>query len=269
MDPIERTELEDGTVVEIHYDDTPEHSNPRQYDNLGTMFVSYPGYGLGDEELGRDGFDEIDCPACDDGERPPLGPVHMREVVFGSGKLGITEVDPVCARCENYHRVEPTVDEWLAEQDAIAAMPLFVYEHSGITISAGRFVWVGEERFKRGDAASHDRFVGDSAGWDTSFVGFIITTRERCEELGVAIERDVIESGLGSEVEEYAKYLEGQVYGYVIEDPEGEHQDSCWGFLGFEYCKEEAGRAAKEVAESFANELRERGEWAARDTVTD
>jgi hypothetical protein len=42
-----------------------------------------------------------------------------------------------------------------------------------------------------------------------------------------------IENILKSEVEVYSEYIEGNVYGYVIDDPvTNEHIDSCWGFIG-------------------------------------
>jgi len=46
-----------------------------------------------------------------------------------------------------------------------------------------------------------------------------------------------------SEVKEYDQYLTGDVYGYVVEDADGEHIDSCWGFYGLDYCIEEAKSA--------------------------
>ena len=39
-----------------------------------------------------------------------------------------------------------------------------------------------------------------------------------------------VEEVLKAEVKVFDKYLTGQVYGYVIEDEEEEHVDSCWGF---------------------------------------
>ncbi len=34
-----------------------------------------------------------------------------------------------------------------------------------------------------------------------------------------------------SELAEYASYVSGEVYGYVVEDPNGDEGDSCWGFI--------------------------------------
>lgn len=44
-------------------------------------------------------------------------------------------------------------------------------------------------------------------------------------------------------VSEYEAWLRGEVYGYEIETPGGEHLDSCWGFIGEEsreYMREQA-----------------------------
>ena len=46
-------------------------------------------------------------------------------------------------------------------------------------------------------------------------------------------------------MEEYGKYVDGDCWGYVIQDEEGEDVDSCWGFIGLEYAEEEANRAAE------------------------
>lgn len=46
-------------------------------------------------------------------------------------------------------------------------------------------------------------------------------------------------------VEEWNTYLSGDVYGYVIEDAEGEQLESCWGCYGLSYCIEEAKAAAE------------------------
>ena len=37
---------------------------------------------------------------------------------------------------------------------------------------------------------------------------------------------------LEGEVETYNQYLTGDVYGFILEKPDGEHIDSCWGFYG-------------------------------------
>lgn len=266
VDEFEHAGLTVRIVAEQEF--IPEIYNPRECDQLGTMFVSYPGYNLGDEQLPDDGFAEIDCPVCKLGELPIYGPPQLS---LNSG-MRMVEWKPECPRCESVYgfMVEPTVEEWLADQNAICAMPLFVYEHSGITMRTGSFRMIEEERITREDTRSTGRFMGDDAGWDTSFVGFIITTRERCEELGVEITAENLERQLDSEVKEYAMYLEGDCGGYVIEDEDGEHLDSCWGFLGLheDYVREEAKSAAEYCRKDIEAESLERAEWAARDVMT-
>lgn len=53
---------------------------------------------------------------------------------------------------------------------------------------------------------------------------------------------------LNSEIAELNDYLEGNVYGFVIETPDGETLDSCWGFYGETYATDEARRTAEHYA---------------------
>ena len=49
----------------------------------------------------------------------------------------------------------------------------------------------------------------------------------------------MITNALRDELDVWRQYLEGDVYGYMIEDASGEHIDSCWGFYGREYAIQE------------------------------
>lgn len=112
---------------------------------------------------------------------------------------------------------------------AILVSPLYLYDHSGITISERPF----------------------SCSWDSGQVGFIFTTREKliAEGLLPANGRltkkrvEEFERYRAGEVAEYDAYLTGEVYGYRIEDEHENTVDSCFGFYGFEYCESE-GRVA-------------------------
>ncbi|MHC4619184.1 MAG: hypothetical protein ACYTEQ_15680 [Planctomycetota bacterium] len=57
------------------------------------------------------------------------------------------------------------------------------------------------------------------------------------KETGVTAEN--AEDALRSEVETYDQFLRGDVWGYIVEDGEGEHIDSCWGFFGEEAAQAE------------------------------
>ncbi len=106
---------------------------------------------------------------------------------------------------------------------AVAVLPLWLYDHSGISISTGR-----------------------TDSWDSGQIGFAYVDKERIEYLGAPSED--AEKQMRGEIEEYDSYLRGEVYGYIINGPDGDHLDSCWGFVGdIKYAKEEAEMAAKAV----------------------
>lgn len=122
----------------------------------------------------------------------------------------------------------------------VVCLPLGLLDHSGITM------WVG-----------NGPHWTDSAGWDSGQVGWIFATRETIrKEYGCKrITRKLlakVEDVLRQEVKTYDEYLTGEVYGYDIEDEHGESVDSCWGFFGAEYVKQEA----RSQAEYFANRSR-------------
>jgi hypothetical protein len=96
-----------------------------------------------------------------------------------------------------------------------------------------------------------------SCPWDSGQVGYIYITREkiRSEYSAKRISKKLLERVRGylvGEVKTYDMYLTGDVYGYTVEDSEGNDVDSCWGFFGMEDVKEQATSAAKCCAESIA-----------------
>ena len=103
----------------------------------------------------------------------------------------------------------------------VLALPLVLLDHSGLWMKV-RSGW-----------------SEDPGGWDTSRVGFIYVTYEtlRKEYSVKHITKTVLlkaENVLRSEVRVYSDYLEGSVYGYEVEDKDGEMIDSCCGFYGDE-----------------------------------
>ena len=113
--------------------------------------------------------------------------------------------------------------EWVKShgKNGIIYLPLFLYDHSGISMSTRSFI----------GRAHH-------AEWDSGQVGWIYITRDKIKkEYGwkylTKARRDKIIQYLKNEVETYDHYLTGYVYGYTIEDPEGNEIDaSCWGYFG-------------------------------------
>lgn len=96
--------------------------------------------------------------------------------------------------------------------DNAVVLPLYLYDHSGVTMSTSSF----------------------SCQWDSGQVGYIWAVPDDNYS-----EQDLTQI-LQQEVVEYDQYLTGDVYGYTIEDEDGKVVDSCYGFYGREYCEEEA-----------------------------
>lgn len=117
--------------------------------------------------------------------------------------------------------------EWWEEngEDGVL-LPLYLYDHSGITISTSPF----------------------SCPWDSGQVGWIYATKETLDKETFDI--DHATKYLIGEVETYDQYLTGQVYGYEVEDEDGNFLASCWGFYG----EEDAIQEARADADGYANE---------------
>lgn len=245
----------DGVTVEIRYDDDAEHANPRECDQLGVMLCSHPRYNLGDEQVGRDGMDtSVECDACSGSGWVKADSEHAL-----SGAVPDEDGDVTCAKCGGDGEIELGLFEYLKRyRGATVVLPLFLYDHSGISISAGE---------NMGSFDRRNRVVSDAAGWDVSSVGVIFDTKETREATGVKPDPEEIERQLRGEVEEYDLYLTGQVYGYVVGE-DTPFEESVWGFLGDKYVNEEAKEAASRVSALLKREAQEAAYWAACDVVT-
>lgn len=133
------------------------------------------------------------------------------------------------------------------EYNPLAIEPLYLYDHSGITISTSPF----------------------SCPWDSGRVGFVLVpdsarkdywnndSKEPPTEAGLKAWAERLIEG---DVEVYDQYLRGDVYGFVVdeavEDPTrpgeqmidcddepvfDEGEDSCWGFYGSAWRKNGMG----------------------------
>lgn len=110
----------------------------------------------------------------------------------------------------------------VARKDVIA-IPLFLYDHSGISMSTGRGYPFNDP-------------------WDSGQVGYIYvdydTIRKEYNIKHITKAwRAKVEKYLDQEVETYNQYLTGDVYGYVVENDRGENIESCWGIFGREGIK--------------------------------
>lgn len=133
-----------------------------------------------------------------------------------------------CKLGDVHHIDTESVEEMLAianRQNDIV-MALHCYEHGGITISLQSFY----EKLPQG----HYEF-------DSGQVGFVVIRRKKMlKEFGGKTftaklkkrAREIAEA----EVKTFDAYLQGNIYGYIIDDD----GDSCWGFYSIEDAMEEA-----------------------------
>lgn len=175
------TVQEPSYKLKVEYDDTP--INPRtDYDNFGKMVCWHSRYDLGDKH---------------DFSEPREFLKHLIDADNDSlDDLSINELKE------------------LADKNNII-MPLYLYDHSGITISC-----------------SHSYPYNDR--WDAGQVGWIYASYDDIQkELG-GVNSETLEQAkqiLTGETSAYDDYLRGECYGYTIEK-NGVEVDSCWGYLG-------------------------------------
>src|SRR5699024_3165097 len=111
---------------------------------------------------------------------------------------------------------EREVDERLMKviSQKFLMLPLYLYDHSGITMNT----------------------TGFSCPWDSGQVGWIYASKEDAlREFGgktfTSATRKKAEDRMRGEVEYYDSYLRGEAYGFELYK-DGELEDSCWGFIG-------------------------------------
>jgi hypothetical protein len=113
--------------------------------------------------------------------------------------------------------------EFLKEEKAIY-LPLFLYDHSGITMSTGTF----------------------SCPWDSGQVGIIyLTEKEAIAEYGKDFDAEKIREYLKNGVKTYDHFLTGAVFGWIVEDENDEQLDSCWSYYGHDEIDEKTGCAVQ------------------------
>ena len=183
----------DGIKYRFMLEQDTDPSDPRDDDNVGTMVCWHRRYKLGDDQ-------------------PTRSPDGWRINLARSLEVFDEEADDMEGG------VTLRADAILDEQ--VIMLPLYLCDHSGITMSTGSF---------------NDR-------WDSGQVGWIYTTKAKAlEEYGDGLEN--VEKHLKGEVEVYNQYLTGDTYGFVLEKlvkceccghVAEKHEESVWGFYGYD-----------------------------------
>lgn len=189
-EPIETIEYK-GYNINIYYDTDLE--SPRDWNNLGIMICWHNRYNLSDKN----------CNKYND-------PTDFLADLAGKD-------DDWC--------YDKTINDLYTEASKHAViLPLYLYDHSGITMSVNPF----------------------SCPWDSGQVGYIYATHDTIKKefglkkLGKKAKKKAEEILIG-EVKTYDTYLTGDVYGYKITDKDNKDIDSCidscWGFYGYDHEK--------------------------------
>lgn len=187
-------------ILQILKDDNP--INPRKdCDWLGTIVHWSSRYNIGDEQI-----DDINF--------------HLCELIYPDDDAYL-KLDGIA----DANLIEPYSNEMLTllreriERKGYVILPIYMYDHSGITIKTTPF----------------------SCRWDSGLIAFIYVNIEQLNEAGhnwqriTKKRRKKVEDWLRSEVYVYDMYLTGEVYGYRLLGDKGEEIDSCWGFYGSDW----------------------------------
>lgn len=162
----------DGRKLRLVIEQEQSPEDPRSWDNLGTMLCRNRWYQLGDCNTNKE------------------------------TELQLAEI------CRKYGKSDEEIDEmtlaeevqFILDQDDICGLPLWLYDHSGISISARR-----------------------QCSWDSSFVGLIFVEKDfylaqMClkDEEGW---KEKAKKTLEGETEIYSDFLEGNVYQWTLYEP--------------------------------------------------
>ena len=97
-----------------------------------------------------------------------------------------------------------------SNENVLAIKPLYLYDHSGQTISTSPF----------------------SCKWDSGQVGWVYITEETVALTGMPMDND-LDKAIEQDVAIYKQRVEGDVYGFICYK-DGKQVDSCGGFYGID-----------------------------------
>lgn len=139
------------------------------------------------------------------------------------------------------------------KENNVVKLPIYMYDHSGVTLSTGRGYPFNDP-------------------WDAGQLGYIYATYEEIrKEYGIKyVTKTIIEKVekvLKSEVAVYSRYLNGEVYGWMVstlEDPE-EQLDSVWGYYD---CPAEVLKEGRDHVDWLIKDKAEHAELAKLEAVS-
>lgn len=175
-----------ATDIKIRIIQDHDAESPREWDNIGTMVCAHRRYKLGDDDGMSKALELI---------YEHLSNKQLNDMGFDASHV-------------------PDIERALEATGQAIMLPLYLYDHSGITMKCSPF----------------------GCSWDSGKVGFIFVSKAKARseynwKLLNKARIEKLQSYLEGEVEVYDQYLTGDCWGFeVLED--GDVIDSCWGFFG-------------------------------------
>lgn len=133
--------------------------------------------------------------------RSPDGNDNIYNIVKETGEEATDQKDHI-------ERITKAINEQTDEK-VLAIYPIVKHEHGNVVYR-----------------------LGTAHGFDYSNNGFYIVTDKTAKLLGTP--RESFEKVITQELEEYTKWANGEVYGFVLYDDNGEVDESCWGYYNIE-----------------------------------
>ena len=128
----------------------------------------------------------------------------------------------------------------------LVSLPLWLYDHGGITIGCGDLVYPYDDR------------------WDSGLVGWIVYARQADDGEDW---REKAFARMRAEVEEYDHYLTGEVYGFTLYE-NGEETDTIWSYYGSDLTQNGILDEGPGLTEALASESYTTGQARKETTVT-
>jgi len=202
-----------GYTIKIEQDEFPECSRDER-DNLGTMICFHRKYNIGDKHTFKNPDD-----------------FFVSLLVEANAFSTQEDAEEFLEDCySRYHEFDFTEDIIKKLQEYYHILPIYMYDHSGITINT----------------------TGFSCRWDSGKIGWIYVSKEDCKDI---IAQEQAEAVLKAEVQELDYYLTGEIYEYSVTQGENEEiLDSCSGYYGNDH--EKSGLLA-EAREFIDNSIKE------------
>lgn len=192
--------------------------SPREWDNFGVIAYKSRQYILGDEQITGDPIDWL-CEMLDYEDLMDYNEQNEKDLDYNNETLSYLGSEFM----EKY-----------------IALPVYKYEHGGVTISTSPF----------------------SCPWDSGQIGYIYIPEDRMEEiehfpedwLKGRTKEQAAKDMLQGEINEFDQYICGDVYGFRVEDENENLIDSCGGFYGDDF---ENNGMLDHLPEDMENQLKD------------